>query len=450
MKKNPSSTTSSGVWRRLARYIFIGIVSIYLLAVGAGYTWLHHVRKNDRVALLDVALFRLSAVRRGTAAQHFSKAQAAWDAKNYQEAYLYFSAGVRQDMDNVAGRLSAAKFLRSVGAGALGLAMLEDGLARAPEDRRLIEPTFDLLLASGRDRHALELLKQRYKAELTGPNGALLQRYEIEATLAAEGAPAARQLLERHPALLQEPLAARVVARVRWESQERLKAIGVLQEYLRTQPGVFGDYAQLAAWQEAGGFSADAVQTARSACARFPREIAARVLLIEMVVAESPSGSAGPQAIAAYLGDFGSEPESLPALAALAGRKGWVDLSRALYEIAANRQRDLNPLALSYADALAHGSRFKDVRVILDELEAQAPEGNAAFMVQLRQRQVIASAALGDSDNVREYARRLAAVLSREPDGLEACRRIFQKLGIVDAVRELSSRSLTANISPKK
>jgi hypothetical protein len=451
MKPHSSSPVAGGgILRRLATYALLGLLSLYALGVAAGYSWLRYLRKNDQVRVLDVALFRTEAIRRAIAAQHFASAQAEWDAKNYQAAYLYFLAAVRQDPDNVPGRLSAVRFLRSVGAGGLGLAMLEEGLARAPEERRLIEPTFELLLGFGRERHALDLLRERYKAGLAGPNGLLLQRFQVEATLVADGAPAAKELLRQYGALATDPESASVVAKVLWESAERLKAIDLLQQYLQTRPEDYADYVQLAGWQEAAGQPAAAVETARRATVKFPRELRPRVLLIEMLFAETPAGPAVPQAILAYVREFGGQPEAILELASLAGREGWVDLGRSLYETGANRQLDLNLLALAYSDALARTSQFSEVREILTQLEAQAPEANVAYMVQLRQRQIIASAALGDATNIREYTRRLAALLGRDPDGLEVCRRLFRKLRIPEAVAELSGRPAIASAAVKK
>ena len=451
MKKNLSSPGSRGLLRKLAFYAVIGLFSLYGLYVVAGYSWLRFVRKNEQVKLLDVAFVRLGEIRRANAMQHFANGRQEWEAKNYQAAYLSFATGVRQDPENLAGRLEAVRFLRSVGAGGLALAMLEEGLVRAPTERQLIEPTFDFLLSTGRQRHALELLRKNYPTGLSGPNEPLLQRYEVEATLAVEGAVTAKQLLDRRPGLMKNALATPVVARVLWESQERLRAIGLLQAYVQTQPSAgYPDYALLAGWQETGGLAGEAVQTARSACTHFPRELAARVLLIEMIAAETPAGPAVPEAVTAYLREFADRPESLISLANLAGRKGWVELARNLYAIGANRQLDLNQMALSYSDALARGSRFKEVQRILAGLESQASDASVPFLVQLRQRQVIAAAALGDTDNVREYARRLAAVLNRDPEGLEVCRGLFRKMGIADALAELSSRSLTASTAGRK
>ena len=444
MNKNPLPPTPGQMLRKLALYGLVAVFSLYLLGVTAGYSWLRYVRKNDTIRVIDVALLRLGAIRGSIAAQHFANAQKEWDARNYQAAYLFFSAAVRQDPLNIPGRLSAVRFLRSVGAGSLALAMLEEGLALTPEDPRLIQPTFEFLLATGRDRRALDLLKKRYGTGLAGKNSALLQRYEIEATLSVDGAPAAKKLLDQHPGLLQDRSATPMLAKVLWESSERSRAIGLLQDFVRTQPAVFGDFAQLARWQTVAGRMPDAVQTAHRACEKFPRESSPRALLIEILMAETPAGAAGMQAIAGFLKDFGSRPQSLLELAALAGQKGWTELARTLYQVGANRQNDVGALALSYSDALARNSRFKEVREILTDLEPQAAEGNVAFFVQLRQRQVIAAAALNDSEGVREYSRRLGALVARDPDGLEACRKVFRRLGIAEAVAELSSRSLVA------
>lgn len=82
-----SSSKSRGIVRKLAIYGGTGLLVCYLVGVTAGYCWLRFGRGNQRVALLDVALFRVSAIRRDIAAQHFIKAQAEWDAKNFQSAY---------------------------------------------------------------------------------------------------------------------------------------------------------------------------------------------------------------------------------------------------------------------------------------------------------------------------------------------------------------------------
>ena len=431
--------------RRLALYAGRGLLGVYVAGVAAGYAWLHYMRGNDQIGVADVALLRVGAVQRGLAAQHFVQAQSEWDKKNYPAAYLLFTSAVRQDPANIDGRLVAVRFLRSLGGNDLAFGLLEEGLARAPDDRRLVEPVFELLLSTGRERRALDLLRQRYGENLSGPNGPLLQRYEIEATLATDGAPAARRLLERHPGLFQEPAAVPVVARVLWASQERLRAIEMLAGHVRTAAAARSDFELLAHWQEAGGLAGDAVATARRACERFPQEIAARVLLVETIVDEVPGSPAGTAAVAAYVRDLAGRPEALIELAALAGRKGWDGLARSLYEVAANSPADLTALAFSYGDALAQNGRYNEDRQLLEQLESQVSDDHPAVMVQLRQRQVIAAAALGDTDNVREYARRLAAVLHRDPTGLEACRKVFQRLAIPEAVAELTSRSLATD-----
>jgi len=444
MIKQPPSPAIGKALRRLALYGGLILFSVYAILVLGGYAWLHYARKNDQVGLLDVALIRLGSIRSSLAAQHFAEAQKEWDAKRIPAAYLLFSAAVRQDPYNVPGRLKAVEFLRSLGGGKLALVMLEEGLAYLPDDRRLIEATFDYLLVTGRDRRALDLLKLRYGSAFSGPNATLLQRYEVQATLVTDGAAAAKRLLDQHPQLLQDTPSAPAVARIWWETQERTKAISLLRSYVQTQPAPYPEYAQLAAWQLASRLSTDAIQTVRTAIAKFPQELAPRILLIDVLLTSGPNDPAGQEAITAYLRDFAGRPESILELASYAGRKGLVELARSLYQIGATRQVDLNLLAIYYSDALVREQRFKEIREILSQVESQAPENNPNFMLQLRQRQVINAAALGDSDNVREYTRRLASTLAQDPDGLDICRRLFRKLGINEAVAELAGRSTTA------
>ncbi len=434
-------------WRRLAVGGGFGLVLLYVLFVSAGYLWLRFALKNDQTSLAKVALLRWKEIRHGMAAEQFAAGKSAWEAKNYQAAYLAFSSGVRNDPDNVAGRLMTASFLDAVGAAKPAIALLEDGLARAPDNRQLIERTFDLLIARGRDGHALDLLHKQYSSELAGANGPMLQTYEVLATLNAEGSAAARKLLEKYPGLGKRQQSAPVVARVLWESRERLAAIELLSACLDAEPGAFSTYAQLAEWQLAAGMADDARQTAQRAVAQFPKDLAPRILLISTITYDLRQGQ---QEVASYLKDFADRPEALALLANLAGRKGWIGLARALYEVGADRQPDLRMLALYYSDALVRGSRFSEARQVLEQAEQQAEDANSSFMATLRQRQIAVAAALGDHDSTRELARRLAAVLRSDPDGLEICRRRFAQQGITEAAAELSAASTPSKIAAGK
>ncbi len=428
--------------RRLALWCAFGVFLMYAAGVIAGYSWLRYGRKNEHIGFFDVAFLQVRAVQRGLAVQHLARAQIESEAKNYQAAYISFSSALRNDPDNIPGRLAAARFFRAMGAVNLSLSLLEDGLARAPDDRRLIEPTFTLLLASGRDRYALDLLHKRYGTRFSGPEAKQLQTFEVQATLGAEGVVAAKKLLEQHGGLGDYPPATPVVARVRWESAERLKAISLLSAYLEMGAATYADYALLAGWQVVGGQPGDAVLTAQRACGKFPQDPAPRVLLIEMRGAAAADARPQWPEIESYLRDFAGQPEPLAVLATLAGRKGWLDLAHLLYELGANGQTDVGLLALAYADALARNSRFPEFQRVLAEIESQAAEGGSgAFLVQLRLRQVIAAGALRDSNGVHEFARRLAASLRSDPEQLESYRRYFQKMGLPEAAAELSPRT---------
>ena len=434
-------------WRRLAVGGGFGLVLLYALFVATGYLWVRYALKNDRISLAEVALFRWKEIRRGMASEQFAAGKSAWDAKNYQAAYLAFSSGVRNDPDNVGGRLMTASFLEAVGAAKPAIALLEDGLARAPDNAHLIERTFDLLTATGRDAQALDLLHKQHSSVLIGPNGPLLQTYEVLATLNAEGSAAARGLLENRPGLRGRHDSAPVVARVLWQSRERLAAIELLSSYVYAQPDAYSAYAQLAEWQTAAGMEDDARQTAERACTQFPKDLAPRILLIGTITYELREGQ---QDIASYLKDFGDRPEAIALLAGLAGRKGWVNLARTLYEVGADRQQDLRMLALYYSDALARNSRFSDARQVLAQVEQQSEDGNSQFLALLRQRQIVVAAALGDHDGARELARRLASALRNDPDGLEVCRRRFVQQGITEAAAELASASVAGKTAARK
>jgi len=433
-----------GAVGRILLFVAAGLFALYLAGATAGYLFVRYVRKNENIGFVDVALLRWREVRRGMAAQQFAKAKVEWDAANYQIAFLSYNFGVNNDPDNIPGRLMAAQFLQAAGSNSMALTTLEDGLARAPDDPRLIERTFTLLNTTGREQRALELLARRPASAWSGPNGPALRTYELEATTNLGDVAAARKLLDQHPELLKLPRATPTVARVYWEAKERLRAINLLTAYVGSRPDGLDAYTQLVQWQLSAEMGEEAVATAGLAMEKFPGDIAARVLQLEALGVRENLGPAWVAAVGAYFKDFGARPEAITQLAALAGRRGWVDLARALYELGALHQQNLSILGFCYGDALLRQGRFREVQAVLTQIESQAVEGSAPFLAQLRNRQVIAAAALGDAAAVRDSARRLASVLRSDPEGMEATRRNFQRSGLVAAAAELTGRPAAA------
>lgn len=436
--------------RRLLIVGVIALLSLYAGIVASGYTWLRHFRKLEEISIVDVALFRWKQVRRNIATQQFEKGTSEWRAGKYQSAYLAFSSALRNDSTNVEGTLQAAEFLNSVGATNLAVNVLKDAVQRLPQNALLIEKTFDLLLATSRDKEALGLLRGPLSGAAAGPNSSQLHGYEVMAILGVEGPTAARTTLEKYPDVRDRPASAPIVARILWESKERLAAINILDRYVKSRPQTFAAYALLAQYQEISGLDGDAHRTALLASEVFPHEIPSRILRI----ATDPSSTADEVAnwhadIAGYLTDFKDQPQFLELLADLAGRKGWIDLSKALYEVGVERQHDVRQLALSYSDALLRNGRIKEAAQVLADVDLQTQESGAGS-VSLRQRQVEVSAAMGNMEGVRDNAKRLANSLRQDPDKLEAMRRRFERLGIKEAVAEMEPAASGVRLAAKK
>lgn len=424
---------------------------IYGLAATLGYVWLNRIRRVEQITIVDVALLRWKQVRRGIAAQQFAQAKAALDAREYQKAFLSYNSALRNDPDNVPIRLSAAGFFLGAGLSDVAITLLEEGVTRVPDNHELLQRTFELLAMAGRHERALKLLHGQLATKLSGPNGLLLRRYEVLATLNTAGAKAAKALLEANADLRRDPDAAMVVAQVQWENKDRLEAISTLTDYVKAVPDSMAGYAQLASFQEAAGMLEDARETARRAREKFPQEVSIRILFVNTLA----PGQLGQQRrwedeVVSFLKDFRDRPEALSALADLAGRRGWVDLARVLYEEGLGRQADARMLALYYSDALMRTDRLAEARAVLDEVEDQA-QGENAFCLLLWQRQVVAAAAAGDHDDARDKARRLAVALQHDPEKLEICRRRFVQLGVPEAVSELTiTTQKTAPTAVKK
>jgi predicted Zn-dependent protease len=423
---------------RLALVAGVAFLLCYGVAVSAGYVWLRDVRKIDRVGLFEVAFFRLKAIRQDMGAQQFAMMQSALAAKDYRGAFIAMNSALHNDPDNIPGRLQAAGFLTSVGGTALATNLLEDGLARAPDNHDLIEATLGLLVKVGRDAQVLKLLRGQLAPQFSGPNGTLLRTYEVLASLNVEGPAAARRLLDGYPDVPKTTKSLPVVAQVLWATQDRSGAIEALSTLIKARPDDFLGYAELATYQQQAGLIADARQTAHLACTQFPKEIAPRVLLITMLAPTQPAEVLPwEKEVGLFVKDFGDKPEAVTMLAEISGRKGWVDLARLLYEAAAAHQQDVRMLAMYYSDALMYQGKFPEAQRILAEVDRQTPDaGN--FSVLLWQREIVAAAACGDHDDAREDAQRVASALRRDPDGLEAIRQRFIKLKIPEAVAELT------------
>jgi predicted Zn-dependent protease len=428
--------------RRFAAVSAITFLIAYGLAASAGYLWLHQVRKIDQVSFSQVALLRWKKIRQGIAAQQFTRAKEGLAAKEYQRAYVAFNSALRNDPDNVAGRLMFVAFLQAMGARDSAVKLLEDGLTRAPDNRELIQQTFDLLTTTEHDRDALALLHGSLAPQFTGPNGSLLRTFEILATLNTDGPAKAHALLDHYADLKKDRQSWPVVARVQWESQERLPAIDTLSAFIKAQPDSFAGYALLADYQAASGLIPDARQTADLACTNFPKEIAAHILRIgTLAPTRADEVRRWQQEIAGFLREFGNQPEAILMLGNLAGRRGWVPLARLMYEVSVSRQQNCRPLALYYSDALMCNKRFEEAQRVLAEVDQQT-QNDPALLPLLWQRQVVVAAALGAHEDARETARRLATMLQRDPEQLEICRQRFLKLGIPEAVSELTVQPL--------
>jgi tetratricopeptide (TPR) repeat protein len=425
----------NGAVNRAVAYVLAGLFALYVLAVLGAYSWIHVVRKGDQVGITDVAFFRLSQVRHAMAEQQFVQAKQDWEKKDYRAAYVAYVSALRRDPDNVEGRLEAADFFSSIGSVKLEVTVLQEGLTRSPEDGVIARRTLELLTSTGRDRSALDLIGKLYGNSPRGEIAPTVNIYRILAMMNTGDDAGAKTVLSEHPEVRQCQTSVPALANILWRSGERLAAIRTLSKDLAAEPESFAAYSQLAEWQAAGGMNDDAVTTAKRSRSRFPNEISARILMIEMLSAQMPGSTELKAEIDSFIRDSGGRPEALGALAELAGRKGWIDLDRNLYLVSANRQPDLRIPGLLYSDALAVNNRSEDQQAVLEQVEAQSGHSNAGVAVQLRRREVIAAAALGDRDGVREKARYLsAALLKSDPDSMDAYRRLFEKLGIKDAV----------------
>ncbi|WP_438483362.1 tetratricopeptide repeat protein [Oleiharenicola lentus] len=425
--------------RRWGRWILIALCGLYVSGAVGGWLVLRYAGKQREVRFLDVALLRWQEVRRSVAAQQFTRARAEVEAKDFRAAHMLFNSALRRDPGNLTGRLAAADFFQKLGATDLEIEVLEAGLALSPDEPKLVQRLFALLTSTGRDQHALNLLRQNYGAGFAGRAQAdWLQVYEIVATRNVRGPAEALQLLQKNPRLRDATTTAAVIAPILWDGGEAAAAIDLLGKFISAESALPAAYATLASWQEAAGRVDDAVRTAEAASQRFPHEVGSQVLLVETLSLRPAYASRWSQQVGFFLHTFRGDPAALHLLARAAGRRGWLELAWTLYEIGATHDAGASQLALYYADALAFRARFADTWQVLADIEKQSAAAPLAFVVQLRQRQVMTAAALDNQENVREYARRLAEQVRGDAGSFELCRRLFTKLNIALAAAEFS------------
>lgn len=426
--------------RRVLIIALAGCVGLYITGALAGFLFVRYVRKNEYIGFMDVALLRWGEVRKTMAAQQLLKAREDAKAGDLQSAFLAYNFAVGGNPDDVEGRLEAVEFLKSIGSFPLAVSMLEGGLARRPDDPRLIDATFSSLLSGGRDVRALELLSRRASPTKEDPNRLRLLRYHLTALLNSGQDREALQLLSANADLETDPLSQVIVARIRWQNQERLRALELLSRHVQKSDASLPDFAQLMSWQLLASLGDDAIATARSAVQRFDGRVEAHLMLVEATGVHRPNSREWSDATLDFLRRFGEQPKALIDLGGLSARRGWIEMARTVYELSALRVNQLGMFAFFYSDALVKNGRFREANAILAQVETQSAEANPVFVGQLRHRQVIVAAALGDMVAARDHARRLAALLRNNPDSLDVSRRHFQQLGLAVAVAELTAR----------
>ncbi|HEY9156143.1 MAG TPA: hypothetical protein VIM69_13490 [Opitutaceae bacterium] len=435
---------------RLVLVLIVGLIGLYAIGVGGGYFWLQKVKNFPQVGVMDVAMLRWRAIRRNMAKEQFVTAEHDWKEGKIQPAFLSFITAVRNDPDNVEGRIKTADFYIATGSGARAPDLLEEGLKRSSRNRALIERTLDLLTTMGRDREAITVIRERLSDELHGPNRAMLHSYEVLATLNLEGVAAAKNLLAQYPEVNEYPGAAHTRAQIAWESHERMHAIEILTKAIEQEKTVYSNYALLAQYQESAGMNSDARETAFSAVRNIPHEMGSHILLIALLDPKSGADAASwKTAVSNYLTEFGETPGAIPALAEVASRKGWSDFVRGLYQIQLVRGREVRLIALYYADSLATEHRDDDANQVLNDLALQFPDQGPLALL-LWQRQVEVASALGLDDDAREAARRLGTALSQDPDRLRMVRRRFERMGLKAASVELERMARAGTTAPKR
>jgi tetratricopeptide (TPR) repeat protein len=348
-------------------------LACYLSAVTALWGYYSIRRGIPGVRWVDVALPpRFSHVQDAIGAFYLGEAKEAWARKDYAKGIVTARAAIIKSPRNLDARLFLAGCWGQAGRYDEAIRTLRDGIAFNASDARLQMALVDLCLITNRYADLLAVLRSDFPAkgvQLLDGSNRIMQLAEVRAVLEVSGAAEADRAAEAHPGLMDDPLAAPLLAnieRLTGKKEQALKRLGAARDRDPKDAAIQEEYVETAI--DMG--NADLARTASEQfLAAFPGLLAAQLRFVEAHSSRQGIDEKPWTAVTLrFLAQHRREPEALSQLGSLAASKGWSDLTFLLYENSLEENLTGFPFATYYVASLVKTGNFQAADSAMHEL----------------------------------------------------------------------------------
>src|SRR5580658_5144486 len=391
IRKDPNALPAPKWWGRYVlegnppqrRFVFhwgpifaaIGSVMLVCYLSGATALWGYYSvhRGIPGVHWVDVAIPpRFSRVQEAVGAFYLGEARKAWAGKDYSRGIVTAKAAIVKSPRNLDARLFLAACWGQAGRYDEANRTLRDGIAYSASDTRLQVALVDACLIANRFTDLLSVLRIDFPAKgvrlLDGSNRTM-QLAEVRAVLEVSGAAEADRAAAAHPGLMDDPLAAPLLANIDRQTgkkEQALRRLSAARDRDPKDPAIQEQYVETAI--DLG--DADLARTASdSFLAKFPELPSAQLRFLEahasrQGIDEKPWTTVSLR----FLAEHRRDPQALSQLGSLAASKGWPDLAFLLYENSLEENLTGFPFATYYVASLVKTGDYQAADGALREL----------------------------------------------------------------------------------
>jgi tetratricopeptide (TPR) repeat protein len=360
-------------WRPIFYAIGSVALALYFSAVTALWSYYSIHRAIPGIHWVDVALPpRFSHVQDAIGSYYLSEAKEAFARKDYATTVVTARAATIKSPGNLDARLFLADFWRQAGRYDEAIRTLRDGIAFSANDARLQVALVNVCLITNRYKDLITVLRTDLPAKgvrlLDGPNREM-QLAEVRAVLEVSGPAEADQTARSHPGLVDDPLAAPLLANIDREigkKQEALRLLRAAHEHALQNPLIMDELVEVAI--DVGDTELTHA-TSEEFMAKFPGLLDAQLRFLEAHGSREGRDEKPWTAVSLrFLAQHRHEPEALSQLGSLAASKGWTDLAFLLYENSLQENLTGFPFATYYVASLVKTGEFQAADAALREL----------------------------------------------------------------------------------
>jgi tetratricopeptide (TPR) repeat protein len=427
-------------WGPILAAVACILLTCYLSAVTAlwGYYSIH--RKIPGVNWADVALPpRFSHVQSAIGAYYLGQAKDAWVKKDYARGIVTAKAAIVKSPGNLDARLFLAECWSRAGRYDEAIRTLREGIPFSASDTRLQNALVGLCIVSNRDAELLAVLRTDLPARgvrlLDGSNRGM-QLAEVRAVLEVSGAAEAERVAREHPGLVDDPLAAPLLANIEREAGRKQQALEILRVAHDRAPKdavVQDQYVTMAI--ETG--NADLARTASEKfLAEYPELLSAQLRFLEAHGSRRGSDEKPWTSVSLkFMAQHRREPDALSQLGSLAASNGWQDLAYLLYENSLQENLTGFPFATYYVASLVKAGDFQAADAALRELSVR----NGAQMQAASYIAAMVDWGIGRESEATQIVQELRRETADDPHRRRTIENVFRSFGFPKVADQLAA-----------